>query len=196
MWILKSFLWCKCLLVWFLNFVKVFLNFGESILQNFRQIGIGLLLIALWMMSLQPSKNYPVSILLSMITQVLTHYFYDPNLNGGRMKMFGSWHFWLAVINYDWFFTIWLVILFFERKKFSNKNGWKVGIIWIKALVPWKYNMEVTNHQDLTSHFPFFSCLLFCFEVHLLLLLICDFIQGFHVLFCCIFVGIIKLIDI
>jgi hypothetical protein len=37
MWTLKSFLWCKCLLVWFLNFVKEFLNFEKSILQNFQQ---------------------------------------------------------------------------------------------------------------------------------------------------------------
>lgn len=119
MWTLKSILWCKCILVWFLNFVKEFLNFGESILQNFRQIGIGLLLIALWMMWLQPSKNYPINILLSslMITQVLIHCFCGPNLNGRKMFMFGSLHFWLVVINYDWFLTISLVILFFERKK-------------------------------------------------------------------------------
>jgi hypothetical protein len=80
-------------------------------------------------MSLQPSKNYPINILLSslMITQVLTHCFYGPNLNGRRMMMFGSLHFWLAVINYDWFLTISLVILFFERKKNFNKKllkGW------------------------------------------------------------------------
>jgi hypothetical protein len=128
MWTLKSILWCKCLLVWFLNFVKEFLNFGESILQNFRQIGIGLLLIALWMMWLQPSKNYPINILLSslMITQFLIHCFYGPNLNGRKMIMFGSLHFWLAIINYDWFLRIWLVILFFERKKNLKKKRLKV----------------------------------------------------------------------
>ncbi len=73
-------------------------------------------------------KHYPINILLFglMITQVLTRCFYGPNWNGRRMMMFGSLHFWLAIINYNWFLTIWLVILFFERKKIV-KQKWLKG---------------------------------------------------------------------
>jgi hypothetical protein len=42
------------------------------------------------------------------------------------MMMFGSLHFRLAIIIYDWFLTIWLVILFFERKKIV-KQKWLKG---------------------------------------------------------------------
>jgi len=112
------------------------------------------------------------------------------------MIMFGSLHFWLAIINYDWFLTIWLVILFFERKKNLKKKRLKV---WDNLNQTSFCSMKIQYGSDRSSRsyilLPNF--VLFCiFEVHLLLLLICDFIQGFHVLFCCMFVRIIKLIDI
>lgn len=131
-----------------------------------------------------------------MIIQVLIHCFYGPNLTGKKMMMFGSLHFWLAVINYDWFLTIWLVILFFERKKIVKQKWLKV---WDNLNQRSSCSMKIQYGNDKSSRsyilLPIFF--LFCiFEVHFFFLLICDFIQGFHVLFCCMFVGIIKLIDI